>query len=135
MATNNSLVAIFSAGEGWHNYHHAFPWDYKNAELGDYRMNITCALIDFFSNIGWAYDLKTASDEVIIRRAIRTGDGLPYQYTNLLKEGNPLYEKLTEMSFSRKYSKEDTIWGWDDQEMDDEEREVATVINPKKAAN
>lgn len=39
-------------GEGWHNYHHVFPWDYKTAELGNYRYNITTAFIDFFAKIG-----------------------------------------------------------------------------------
>lgn len=52
MATNNTIIGIVSAGEGWHNFHHAFPWDYKNSELGDHHLNINCALIDFFAKIG-----------------------------------------------------------------------------------
>lgn len=63
--SQNPSVAIFAFGEGWHNYHHVFPWDYKTAELGDYKMNATTAFIDFFAKIGWAYDLKSVSDEVI----------------------------------------------------------------------
>lgn len=39
-------------GEGWHNFHHVFPWDYKAAELGNYRYNITTAYIDFLAKIG-----------------------------------------------------------------------------------
>lgn len=39
-------------GEGAHNYHHVFPWDYKTAELGMYKVNLTCAVIDFFAKIG-----------------------------------------------------------------------------------
>ena len=62
-------------GEGWHNYHHVFPWDYKTAELGDYSANVTTAFIDFFAKIGWAYDLKTVSADIIEKRAQRTGDG------------------------------------------------------------
>ncbi len=27
---NNWLIAIFTLGEGYHNYHHAFPYDYRN---------------------------------------------------------------------------------------------------------
>merc|ERR1711871_810474 len=30
----NRLVALFSIGEGWHNWHHAFPYDYAASELG-----------------------------------------------------------------------------------------------------
>lgn len=62
-------------GEGWHNYHHVFPWDYKAAELGDYKFNFTTAFIDFFSKIGWAYDLKTPSPNLVKKIASSHGDG------------------------------------------------------------
>jgi stearoyl-CoA desaturase (Delta-9 desaturase) len=71
----NKTVAILALGEGWHNYHHVFPWDYKTAELGDYSMNYTTAFIDFFAKIGWTYDLKTVSRDIINKRVQRTGDG------------------------------------------------------------
>ncbi|XP_034247037.1 stearoyl-CoA desaturase 5-like isoform X3 [Thrips palmi] len=35
--TENAFVAYITFGEGWHNYHHVFPWDYKAAELGNYK--------------------------------------------------------------------------------------------------
>ncbi|XP_011212610.1 acyl-CoA Delta-9 desaturase [Bactrocera dorsalis] len=68
-------VSAFAFGEGWHNYHHVFPWDYKTAEWGNYSMNLTTAFIDFFAKIGWAYDLKTVSADIIEKRVKRTGDG------------------------------------------------------------
>lgn len=52
MASNNTLVGTFAMGEGWHNYHPAFPWDYKNSELRDRHLNNNAALIDFFAKIG-----------------------------------------------------------------------------------
>lgn len=76
--TENKSVAIVAFGEGWHNYHHVFPWDYKAAELGDYKVNITTAFIDFCARLGLAYDMKTVPVEAIKRRAIRTGDGTKY---------------------------------------------------------
>ncbi|XP_076285440.1 acyl-CoA Delta-9 desaturase-like isoform X2 [Lasioglossum baleicum] len=77
----NIFVAIIAFGEGWHNYHHVFPWDYKADELGNYRMNITTAFIDFFGKIGWAYDMKTVPSAVIQKRASRTGDGSILAFT------------------------------------------------------
>lgn len=71
----NRMVAFLTSGEGWHNYHHVFPWDYKSAELGNYSMNATKAVIDFFAWIGWAYDLKTVPERIIRNRVYRTGDG------------------------------------------------------------
>lgn len=73
--SNNISVAAFALGEGFHNYHHVFPWDYKTAELVNYKMNVTTAFIDFFARIGWAYDLKSVSSEIVQKRVMRTGDG------------------------------------------------------------
>jgi len=70
----NLAVAIAALGEGWHNYHHVFPWDYKTGELGN-RWNPSTTFIDFFAKIGWAYELKSVSQKMIARRAKRSGDG------------------------------------------------------------
>ncbi|XP_034944269.1 acyl-CoA Delta(11) desaturase [Chelonus insularis] len=71
----NIAVSIAALGEGWHNYHHVFPWDYKTSELGNYSFNITTGFIDAFAKFGWAYDCKSVSSGMIRRRANRTGDG------------------------------------------------------------
>lgn len=62
-------------GEGFHNYHHTFPWDYKAAELGGYAVNLTKCIIDGFHWLGLAYDLKTVPERMIRARTLRTGDG------------------------------------------------------------
>ncbi|XP_039305445.1 acyl-CoA Delta(11) desaturase isoform X2 [Solenopsis invicta] len=95
----NKGVAMLTLGEGWHNYHHVFPWDYKAAELGNYRLNFTTAFIDFCAKIGWAYDLKTVSEETIRKRVERTGDG------------------------------SHELWGWGDKDQTQEEREAAIVTH------
>lgn len=61
-------------GEGWHNYHHVFPWDYKTGELGN-SYNPSTSFINFFAKLGWAYELKSVSQNMIVRRAQKTGDG------------------------------------------------------------
>lgn len=97
----NPTVAAFAFGEGWHNYHHVFPWDYKTAELGNYRANYTTAFIDFFAKIGWAYELKSVSDAIIKTRVNRTGDG------------------------------SHATWGWGDKDQDKNEVKYATVTHQK----
>lgn len=67
-------VTITTLGEGWHNYHHAFPWDYRTAELGNFNMNFTTIFIDWMEKIGQAYDLKSAKYDMIVKRMERTGD-------------------------------------------------------------
>ncbi|KAK4883210.1 hypothetical protein RN001_006529 [Aquatica leii] len=73
--SENLTVSILSMGEGWHNYHHTFPWDYKTAELGRYTVNLTTFWIDVFAKIGWAYDLKTPSKTLVENVIRRHGDG------------------------------------------------------------
>ena len=74
-STENPVVSFFAMGEGWHNYHHCFPWDYKAAELGFYRLNLTTAFIDFMAWLGWAYDLKTPNAKLVDRLCANKGDG------------------------------------------------------------
>ncbi|CAH2108161.1 unnamed protein product [Euphydryas editha] len=70
MPSENWKVSIMAMGEGWHNYHHTFPWDYKAAELA-YFLNPTTFIIDCFALIGWAYDLKKASP-LLIKNVIKS---------------------------------------------------------------
>lgn len=72
--SENAYVATMTFGEGWHNYHHVFPWDYKTSEWGN-RLNMTARFIDLFAKIGWAYDLKSVAPDTVKRRVWRTGDG------------------------------------------------------------
>ncbi|XP_053612272.1 acyl-CoA Delta-9 desaturase isoform X1 [Plodia interpunctella] len=99
--SENISVSVFALGEGFHNYHHTFPWDYKTAELGNNRLNFTTNFINFFAKIGWAYDLKTVSDEIIKTRALRTGDGSHH------------------------------LWGWGDKDHAREEMDAAITLHPK----
>lgn len=64
MPVENWGVSAVSMGEGWHNYHHTFPWDYKASELG-MPLNVTTTILNFFARIGWAYDLKVASPALV----------------------------------------------------------------------
>ncbi|XP_073992380.1 acyl-CoA Delta-9 desaturase [Rhodnius prolixus] len=75
MPTESIGVAIGALGEGWHNYHHVFPWDYKTSEFGSYKMNLTTGFIDLCARYKLATERKSASKEMVKRRALRTGDG------------------------------------------------------------
>ena len=66
----NRYVAI---GEYFHNFHHTFPWDYATSEFGT-KLNVTTWFINQMAKIGWAYDLKKVSPEIVKQRMKRTGD-------------------------------------------------------------
>lgn len=74
-ANQSPLVSFFVLGEGFHNYHHVFPWDYKTSEHGNEILNLTTVFINACAKIGWAYDLRTVNSDMVKARMMRTGDG------------------------------------------------------------
>lgn len=72
------IVSFLAMGEGWHNYHHVFPWDYKTSELGTYTLNVTTGFLDFCAKIGWVTGRKVVSPDMVARRAAKCGDGSHY---------------------------------------------------------
>ncbi|KAJ8972340.1 hypothetical protein NQ317_008750 [Molorchus minor] len=111
--TDNLTITMLTGGEGWHNYHHTFPWDYKAGELGKYSTNWSTGFIDFMAKIGWAYDLKTVSMEMINKRCNRTGDGSRKFDGDQEKEVNNKEETL--------------LWGWGDKDMTEEELKLVEI--------
>ncbi|XP_034537733.1 stearoyl-CoA desaturase b [Notolabrus celidotus] len=69
----NPLVAFSAIGEGFHNYHHTFPFDYAASEFGC-KLNITTAFIDLMCFLGLATERKRVSKEIVHARVQRTGD-------------------------------------------------------------
>ncbi|KAL1492047.1 hypothetical protein ABEB36_012546 [Hypothenemus hampei] len=118
-STESKFVAVFAIGEGWHNYHHVFPWDYKAAELGNYAWNFTTCFLDCMAKIGWATDLKTTPEEMVRQRVARTGDGS--------------WKKKTSVGHHHHHQGE-SIWGWGDKDMKQEDIiAVQRGLNRQKA--
>ncbi|XP_048512417.1 acyl-CoA Delta(11) desaturase-like isoform X2 [Athalia rosae] len=69
----NRIVSLFTLGEGSHNYHHTFPWDYKASEFPYFNFNSTTLFIQAFEKIGWAYDLREPSPELVDKVVRRVG--------------------------------------------------------------
>ncbi|CAH1726323.1 acyl-CoA Delta-9 desaturase [Aphis gossypii] len=80
MPVENVYVSMFGLGEGWHNYHHSFPWDYRAAEFGQY-FNLTTMVIDFFEEMGWVWDKKYATPAMVRSRVTKRGDGTHCKYS------------------------------------------------------
>jgi stearoyl-CoA desaturase (delta-9 desaturase) len=65
-ARDNVFVALLTMGEGYHNFHHSFPYDFRNgARRLDY--DPTKWLVNGLAIAGLASDLKRASPEAIAR--------------------------------------------------------------------
>jgi len=58
----NPLVSIAAIGEGWHNWHHKYPFDYAASEYGVLRQfNPTKLVIDASAAVGLVTERKRAT--------------------------------------------------------------------------
>ncbi|KAA0201295.1 hypothetical protein HAZT_HAZT010146 [Hyalella azteca] len=73
-ARDHIVFGPLALGEGWHNYHHAFPRDYRASEMDGWCFNLTTKIIETLAKFGLTYDLVTVSDDIINKRAARTGN-------------------------------------------------------------
>jgi stearoyl-CoA desaturase (delta-9 desaturase) len=63
-ARDSYVMALFSYGEGYHNYHHYFPSDYRNG-IRWYHFDPTKWLIKSLALIGLVRDLKKVPEKLI----------------------------------------------------------------------
>ncbi|MDU0353206.1 fatty acid desaturase [Paraglaciecola aquimarina] len=63
-ARDNDILAFFTFGEGYHNYHHIFEYDYRNG-IKWWQFDPTKWLIRGLSFIGWTKNLRRCPEERI----------------------------------------------------------------------
>lgn len=68
-AKDNPLIALLTYGEGYHNFHHTFQWDYRNG-IRWYQFDPTKWLIKTMSFTGLATSLKRAAPEKIEQKLV-----------------------------------------------------------------
>lgn len=69
------LVTYMTHGEGSHNFHHSFQFDYSCAELGPFeKFNLATMFIDGLAKLGLVSNRKRASPSIIKARVNRMGD-------------------------------------------------------------
>lgn len=69
-ARDNWFTAFLTFGEGFHNYHHEFPSDYRNG-VRFYQFDPTKWLIHGLSWIGMTSNLRRVREETIVRKRIK----------------------------------------------------------------
>jgi len=76
------LVTLLALGEGWHDYHHHFPWDYAAAELDAWdQWNPTKVFIDICHFLGICEGRRRCSvDLQLAKRSKLLGEGAPTAY-------------------------------------------------------
>lgn len=98
-ARDNPILALFTWGEGYHNYHHHFQYDYRNG-VKWWQYDPTKWFIVGLSKIGLAKNLKTV-DDITIRHAELT---MKFKRANLTIQNASLDERY--MAFKDRISEE-----------------------------
>lgn len=80
--SENPFVSLVAVGEGWHNWHHKYPFDYAASEFGiSSQFNPSKLFIDMMATIGLVWDRKRGTAAWAMGRARRDRD---------LADGKPL---------------------------------------------
>lgn len=69
-AVDNWFTALFTYGEGFHNFHHKFPLDYRNG-IRAYHFDPSKWLIQAMSCLGLASNLRKVSTKRIVESRLR----------------------------------------------------------------
>ncbi|KAI8073844.1 delta-9 desaturase [Gongronella butleri] len=85
------ITAFATLGEGYHNFHHEFPQDYRNAIVW-YQYDPTKWLIKALSMLGMTYDLKTFPSNEIRKGIVQMKEKKILAEKRQLKYGTPIEE-------------------------------------------
>lgn len=91
------ITALITMGEGYHNFHHEFPQDYRNAILL-HQYDPTKWLIRLCSYVGLASNLKTFPSNEITKGQIYMKEQKLNEVKRKLKWGRPI-EELPALTF------------------------------------
>jgi stearoyl-CoA desaturase (Delta-9 desaturase) len=68
-ARDSPIMAVLAFGEGYHNYHHSFPFDYRNG-VKVWQFDPAKWMIWTLARLGLARDLRRAPDAAILKAKI-----------------------------------------------------------------
>jgi len=73
--SENPFVSFCSVGEGWHNWHHKYPFDYAASEFGvSSQFNPSKLVIDIFAALGLVWGRKRGTNSWSLGKARRDRD-------------------------------------------------------------
>jgi stearoyl-CoA desaturase (delta-9 desaturase) len=68
-ARDSTVMAVLAFGEGYHNYHHSFPFDYRNG-IRRWHFDPAKWVIYGLSRVGLASNLRRASEVAILKAKV-----------------------------------------------------------------
>ncbi|HJX29326.1 MAG TPA: fatty acid desaturase [Thermoanaerobaculia bacterium] len=68
-ARDSGVMAVLAFGEGYHNYHHSFPFDYRNG-VKPWHFDPAKWAIWFLAKVGLAKDLRRAPEAAVLKAKV-----------------------------------------------------------------
>ena len=92
-ARDNGILAFFTFGEGYHNFHHIFEYDYRNG-VKWWQFDPTKWLIKGLSLIGWASKLRRCPEERIEKAKVAMQLKLAQEKVSKLANADEILAKV-----------------------------------------
>ncbi len=109
-ARDSILMAVFTFGEGYHNYHHEFQYDYRNG-VKPWQFDPTKWIIWTLSKLGLVKKLRTVPQERILKAQIAEQER---ELEDRLKAGNvALSDSLGQMLLTARTGVNDAVARWE----------------------
>lgn len=144
---DNPVIALLTFGEGFHNFHHTFEWDYRNG-VRWYHFDPTKWLIRALSWIRLTWGLKIAAPEKIEKSVLRMqlkstsnyvrqlGSDTEEWLTRLEREYEQLINVLNEWARCRqqwvRLKKNNLLKKWDKTELKMRLREIESRLEEQR---
>lgn len=68
-ARDSAIMAVLAFGEGYHNYHHSFPFDYRNG-VKAWQFDPAKWMIWLLERVGLARDLRRAPEAAVLKAKV-----------------------------------------------------------------
>ncbi len=112
-ARESGLVALLTGGEGYHNFHHRFPFDYRNGHKW-YHYDPVKWMIAFCAKMGWASNLKQTPATEIYRARIQAQQARIKVQTPQVLKHNEMIERALGQWHSLTHEIDVLKKSWDD---------------------
>jgi stearoyl-CoA desaturase (Delta-9 desaturase) len=110
-ARDSLLMAFFTFGEGYHNFHHEFQHDYRNG-VKPWQFDPTKWTIWLLEKVGLVSNLRTVPEERILKAEIVEHERL--HEARLRANPHPICDSIHAMVESAKARMNEAFLGWEE---------------------
>jgi stearoyl-CoA desaturase (Delta-9 desaturase) len=110
-AFDSMITALLTLGEGYHNYHHEFPQDYRNG-IRWYQYDPTKWTIILLYHLGLAYDLRFIPETEVQKAKLQVKKARLAAMRNQLAFGANVSENLPTLSARDLQQRDDAHRPW-----------------------